>query len=220
MDEAYSAEGERPPTEPDDALDRASVLFQHNPGFRQAFLRILQRCRDEAVELANLEATVEEVPGYPKLKQPPYFPIRWLHETGALEELYLDSDGRLHDGAEVAELDEDAFDDLVVAFAYRTTELGSKLAERFSPRNRLAQLLADEPDRQQTYCELLAFLTQKRSFAQIEALLRGRDVLVGTARDGIALQPSLFIDKLESVGAVAYDGGWQTTPEGKELIEG
>ena len=141
MDEAYSAEGERPPTEPDDALDRASVLFQHNPGFRQAFLRILQRCRDEAVELANLEATVEEVPGYPKLKQPPYFPIRWLHETGALEELYLDSDGRLHDGAEVAELDEDAFDDLVVAFAYRTTELGSKLAERFSPRNRLAQLL-------------------------------------------------------------------------------
>ena len=45
-------------------------------------------------------------------------------------------------------------------------------------------------------------------------------MLVGTARDGIALQPSLFIDKLESVGAVAYDGGWQTTPEGKELIEG
>ena len=199
---------------------KAVTLFQHNPNYLNAFLLIVDACDGEAVALSELEARVAEVPSYEKLKQPPFFPVHWLFEVGCLEELYLDEEGQLINQKAIAQLTEDEFDDLVFEFAYRTTELGRTVRKEFSPKTRLAVLFGDEPDRVAVYEDLLRFLYEKKSFAQIEALLRNRPELATTSRDGVKLQPSLFVDKLSATGAIAYHEGWQITEEGKEMVEG
>lgn len=198
---------------------KADVLFRHNPGYRQTFLAILKACEREPQALSDLEEMVAAGPGYEKLRQPPFFPISWLHEAGCLEEQYLDHEGRLYRASDVEDLTEDELDDLVATTAYETTEAGLAVRELFSPARKLTALLDDEPDRADLYQELLDYLQEKKSFAQIEVLIRGRDELITTARDGVKLQPSLFVDKLEAAGVIAYDGGWQITSEGKELLK-
>lgn len=202
----------------EEKVRKAETLLKHNPSFRHIFRHILEHCENEAVLLAELEDFVENQPHFATLKTPQYFPIHWLVEAFALEELYVTEDGNLLTAEDVAQLSEDEFDDLIVTYAYRTTQAGIEAAHRFSPSRKLAQLLNDEPDRSSTYLELLHFLEEKKSFASIEALLRNRAVLQDTSRDGVKLQPSLFVDKLEATGAITYDSGWRITPEGKEML--
>lgn len=202
----------------EEKVHKAETLLKHNPSFRHIFRHVLEYCEYEAVLLADLEDFVGNQPHFATLKTPQYFPIYWLVEAFALEELYVTDDGSLLTAEEVAPLSEDEFDDLVVTYAYRTTQTGIEAAQRFSPRTKLTQLLNDEPDRSSTYLEVLNFLEEKKSFASIEALLRNRAVLQDTSRDGVTLQPSLFVDKLEATGAITYDGGWRITPEGKEML--
>lgn len=200
-------------------VQRTETLLKHNPSFRHVFRRILKQCENGAVILSDLEELVANQPNYAALKTPPYYPIHWLNETFALEELYLNEQGVLLTADDVTGLSEDEFDDLVVTYAYRTTDIGTEAARRFSPNEKLKQLLKDEQDRTSTYLEVLHFLEkEKKSFASIEALLRNRPVLQNTSRDGVKLQPSLFVDKLEATGVIAYDGGWCLTPEGKEML--
>ena len=210
---------ERTPLTEEEKLDRARTLLQHNPSYTRVFLNVLGACDGTAHTLGSLEETIAAMPSYEKLKNPPFFPVHWLHQAFALEEMYLDAQGNLLSAADVAGLDEDAFDDLVAQYAYRTTETGRAVALEFSPARRIQRLLLDEPVRRDTYIELMGFMRQKRSFSEVEALLRGREILSFSAEDGVTVQPSMFVDKLESVGAIAFDGGWETTKEGKELLE-
>ncbi len=198
--------------------DGIETLLRHNPSFRRIFLRILDRCSGTTVRLDELERFTEAQPGYGRLRQPPYFPIRWLSDTGALEERYLDAEGGEYSAADLADLDEDAFDELVAAFAYRSTDAGLLAASRFAPARKLSVLLANEQDRADVYLDVLRFVCEKRTFAQIETFLRGHSLFEEVSRGDTPLQPSLFVDKLESAGAVAFDKGWLITPEGKEAL--
>lgn len=202
----------------EDAFEKAHVLFQHNPNYRKVFLAILGECSSSPIKLEDLERLIQNLPSYEKLKQPPYFPISWLCDVACLEESYVDHEGALHSGESLLELDEDEFDDLVATFAYQTTPLGSDIRAHFNPTKRLTSLIESESDRQAVYEDLLHYLTEKRTFAQIAAFLDGREELITTSKDGVALQPSLFIDKLDAIGAIAFDAGWQITPEGKEYL--
>lgn len=207
------------PLTEEELYERGQRLFLHNPLYHRVFLEILNKCDGSVCALGELEEFVAGLPGYSKLKNPPYFPVSWLRDAGALEELYLDAEGKVYRPKDVENLTEDELDDLVDQYAFGITELGRKLSEEFSPKRRLAELLEAEPARKDTYLELLDFLRQKHGFADIQALLEGRDVLVLTAEEGTPLQPSLFIDKLNETGAVAFDGGWMITAEGKEMLD-
>lgn len=209
----------RAPLSPEELYERGRTLFLHNPAYVSVFLDAVAACDSTICTLGDLERRIASLPGYEKLKNPPYFPVSWLHEAGALEELYLDAAGNVYEAKDVETLDEDAFDDLVAQYAFRTTENGRRLAGEFSPQRRLARLLEAEPARRETYLELLGFMREKRDFSQIERLLRGRDVLTLTAEDGVTLQPSVFVDKLEAAGAISFDGGWMITVGGKEMLD-
>ncbi len=217
--EADEAVGEAKELSFDEKVSRASKLVNHNPSYRLVFLKIIAACVDTAQSLSDLEQLVAAQPGYSKLRQPPYYPIAWLHQNYALEEMYLDAQGKLYTQADVKDLSEDEFDDLVAAYAYRVTEEGIRVAEIFSPSRRLSELLQEEADRGGVYLELLEFLREKRGFAQVETLLRGRPELKDTAKNGQTLQPSMFVDKLEAIGVIDFDGGWQITAEGRELLD-
>ena len=207
------------PLTAEELLQRGRTLFLHNPAYTRVFLDTVAACDGTVRTLDELEERIAALPGYAKHKNPPYFPVSWLRDAGALEELYLDAEGKLYEAKDVEALDEDAFDDLVVQYAYRTTENGRTLADEFSPARRLAGLLDREPARRETYLALLEFLREKRIFPEVEHFLRGRGLQTLTAEDGTLLQPSLFVDKLGETGAIEFDGGWTITTEGKELLD-
>lgn len=221
-DDGFTVEVAKEPRAPlsaEELYERGRTLFLHNPSYTSVFLETVAACDGEARELSELEEFIASLPGYAKLKNPPYFPVSWLCEAGALEELYLDAEGKVYEAADVEELDEDAFDDLVAQYAYRTSDLGRKLRSEFGVDQRLAKLLESEPNRKETYLELLDFMRVKRDFVEIERLLRGHDASVLMGENGMPVKPSLFIDKLGTTGAIAFDDGWMTTAEGKEMLE-
>ena len=207
------------PPSPEERYQRGRMLFLHNPAYIHVFLDTVAACDGEIRTLNELEERISALPGYAKLKNPPYFPVSWLRDAGVLEELYLDAEGKVYEAKDIEALDEDAFDDLVAQYAYRTTDLGRNLAQEFSPARRLAELFEHEPARKEVYLELMTFLCKKRSFPEVEQHLRVHDPQILTTEDGTKIQPSMFVDKLGAAGAVSFDGGWMITAEGKEMLE-
>lgn len=219
---AYTVEMAKEPAAPlsaEELYQRGRTLFEHNPAYTGVFLDTVAACDGRVCTLGELEARIEALPGYAKHKNPPYFPVSWLRDVGALEELFLDAAGTVYEAKDLEALDEDAFDDLVAQYAYRTTDNGRKLAEEFNPARRLAALLEKEPARKEAYLDLLGFLREKRSFSEIDRFLCECHAHNLTAQDGTTVQPSMFIDKLGTTGAVDFDGGWMMTKEGKEMLD-
>ena len=219
---AFTVEVSKEPPAPlsaEELYQRGRTLFLHNPAYISVFLDTVAACNGEIRTLSQLEERIAALPGYAKLKNPPYFPVSWLRDAGVLEELYLDAEGKVYEAKDVEALDEDTFDDLVAQYAYRTSDLGRKLAQEFSPKRRLAELFEHEPARKEVYLELMAFLREKRSFPEVEQHLRGCDPQILTTEDGTKIQPSMFVDKLGAAGAVSFDGGWMITAEGKEMLD-
>lgn len=201
-------------------LETGRALLIQNPLCRPALYRILVDCSAGRYLLAQLEEHIQDMPEFAHVTQPPYFLIRWLVDAGALNVTELDEGGQAVTPERKKGLTEDEVDDLVAGFAYCTSELGNVLRHEFDPSNRLGILLAEVPERYGTYMELLEFLTEKRSFKEVDALLSGREVLMSGRKPGERpIHTSVFIDKLAAVGIAVYDGGWQITPEGRDYIE-
>ncbi len=98
--------------------------------------------------------------------------------------------------------------------------MGEQVAEIFAPAKKITELLDAEPERSPVYLDLLEYLCEKHSTAQIISLVRDRPELAGAPNeDGVVPKPSMFIDKLEAIGAISFDEGWQITPEGKEYVK-
>ncbi len=212
-------QNDKPELSFDEKLARANTLFRHNRAYRPAFLAVLRQCDNEVRELSELEELIEAVPGYKRNKQPPYFPIRWLAEAYALEELYIDNDGNALSAEDIEELSEDEFDDLVAAYAYRSTEIGQIISEKFAPKTRTAALFEKESSRRDIYLQVLRFVQEKKNFGQIEHLIHDQVAAQPATPDGKNPQSSVFIDELEEAGAITFNGGWIITDEGKELLD-
>jgi hypothetical protein len=190
-----------------------------NPPHREINYKILKHCR-EACPLRDLETHVAAYPEFKKARQSEYFLIKWLVDHGGLEELEIDEEGAVILSEQKEGLTEDEIDDLVVDFAFLTTDVGLDIVEELDPQHRLIELLEIEPRHYDTYIEVLEFLQEPRGFAKVDTLLRGRDVLwIGRGKLSQAMQPSVFVDRLERAGGVFWDEGWMLTPEGKELLE-
>jgi hypothetical protein len=190
-----------------------------NPLTREVYYKTLKYCREQRL-LHDLEEHVGAYPEFKAAAQSQYFLITWLVERDGLQELELDEDGNQVTDEQKIGLTEDEIDDLVCDFAYIITDVGAALVEEMDPKNRLLDLLEIVPEYYDTYIEVLDFLTEQHSFADVDRMLRGRPVLSVKQKAGDSpLQPSVFIDRLEYAGGIVWNGGWQLTPDGKELLE-
>jgi hypothetical protein len=146
--------------------------------------------------------------------------MTYLIKAEGLETFELDEQGEVVVETQKEGLNEDEIDDLVFGFAYRTTEAGLEVVERMSPQARLFSLLEIAPEYYDTYLEVLDYLCEKHSMAEVDTLLRGRPVLLARREPGDRpIQASVFIDKLERAGGIVWQGGWTITDEGRELLE-
>jgi hypothetical protein len=201
-------------------VDKACALLLQNPINRPICYRILRICEPERVLLNDLEERIQQQPEFAGVVQPPFFLIQWLVDVEALNVFDLDEDGNDVSPEQLEGLTADEIDDLIVNSAFQTSEIGREVLVEFSPQSRLINVLNIIPERYDTYVEVLEFLTEKRSLAAIDQLLRGRDVLMSGRKPGEGpMHPSVFVDKLADAGGIIFNGGWQITPEGKELLE-
>ena len=205
----------------DQKFEQACTIMRQNPNFRQVMYKLLKLCNDGVSHpLPELENFVAGQPGYGKLRQPPFFPIHWLCTSYALDEYCLDAQGCELDHAYLAELTEDEFDDAVDQFAYRTSDVGRSCLEEFDPKKWIRVVLDEAPERYGIYLDLLDFLRESHGLAEVDRRIRTSESFIDIAGKGdIQITPGMFIDKLNSVGGITYDGGWKITEEGEELLE-
>ena len=204
----------------EEKLEASNKLLAHNNVVRPILYRILKTCESSDATLTQLEEMIQTQPEYTKTTPPAYFLIQWLVENYALAEYPLDGDGKEILEDDTVDLTEDEIDDLIETWAYRITDVGRATIEEFSPSHKLIDLFKVIPERYDTYIEVLEFLCERRSFAEVDKLLRGRDILrVRSNGSSRPMSPSVFVDKLAAAGGIAYNNGWMITEEGRGLLE-
>jgi hypothetical protein len=214
-------DGPPQPGEPgfEEAFAALRRFVYSSPLTREMFYRMLTYCRIPRLE-ADLEDHILTFLEFKSARQSQYVLIMWLVEKGGLIKNEIDGQGEVIDADRKLGLSEDEIDDLVAGYTYQSSPVGLALAEEMDPKHRLMGLLNIVPEHYETYVEVLEFLGEKKSFAKVNGLLRGRAVLTsGRGATEEPLQPSVFIDKLEKAGGIVWQDGWMTTREGKELLE-
>ncbi len=214
------AEADQPSFE--DQVRAVERIVLHEPLHREISYKILQFCRERHL-LADVEAAIEAMPEYAHATKDPYHLIARLEKAGGLERFPLDADGEIVTAAQLEGLNEDQADDLVRDYAFQTTDAGDQAMENGSPANRMDGLFEAEPERKDTYIELLSFFEEgDRSYQDVCDLLKGRDVLLKPNSEGgfTRMQPSVFVDRLERCGAIVWDNGWQITDVGRRFLDG
>lgn len=198
-------------------LNAVDALLRNNPRYRNVMRWIVNRCKDGAVDLSQLEAQIQQHPSFSDHGVAPYFLVAWLEEAGGLVRLEMTADGKPIDRTELANLSEDDIDDLIASYSFEATEAGMKACVRFEPKRKLAELLKEQPDRRDLYLGLLSLLTTPHGVADVFSYVQANSHLtLGAPED--APKPTTYLDKLAETGAVTFDGKWVTTPEGKEAL--
>jgi len=204
---------------PADPLAALDAVVRRNPLNREIHFKTLAFCCQRRL-LPEVEDFIAACPEFSSTDQSPYFLLQFLLKGNGLDSFEVDAAGQVIRPEQKEGLSEDEIDDLVAQYAYETNAVGRQYIKLNSPQNRLLELLNVTPEYYDTYIEVLGFLTEKRSLASVDTLLRGRQVLmVNRDPDDRPIQPSVFIDKLERAGGIFWEKGWQITPEGRELLQ-
>jgi hypothetical protein len=199
---------------------KLELAVARHPLHREINVEILRFCRERR-DLADVEDHVQRMPEFAAATLDPYHLIDNLVRAGGLERFNLDAEGEIVTDDQLQGLSEDAADDLVAGYALQTTDEGEQAIADASPEARVRDLLEREPERRDTYAELLAFFEEEpRSYRSVCDLLQGRDVLFRVMADGNRqkIQPSVFVDRLERAGAIVWDEGWTLTEEGRRAL--
>ena len=213
------AEPDPEPPAPADPLAALDKVVQRNPLNREIHFKTLAFCCTRRL-LPEVEDFIAACPEFASAEQSPYFLLQFLLKGHGIDSFEVDADGQVVTPEQKEGLSEDEIDDLVAQTAYETNAVGRQYIELKSPQNRLLELLGLTPEYYDTYIEVLGFLTEKRSLASVDSMLRGRQVLMANRDpDDRPVQPSVFIDKLERAGGIFWEKGWQTTPAGRELLQ-
>lgn len=193
-------------------------FIQFEPLIRELDYKVLTYCFERR-GLSDIEQRIAEYPEFKGATRDQYSLITELVVHHGLEFFELDECGNPVLEADKQGLSEDDVDDLVTGYAYKTTEVGKEVVAKLDPKLRLTELLAAAPQRAETYRAILEFLCEKHSFAEVDSMLRERDASTFSRDAGSGVvQPSVFVDKLERAGGVFYNGGWETSDAGKELL--
>jgi hypothetical protein len=201
-------------------MEKTAHLLLSNTLNRPALYRILSVVGAQPLRLFDLEELIQTMPEYKAATQPPHYLIEWLIGSGALSFTEVDAEGVPVTDERREGKTEDEIDDMVADIIIDITDTGREALAAFDPQQRLTNLLQEVPERYGAYIELLSFLTEKRSYKEIDGLLRDQPVLMsGRATGDRPMQPSVFVDKLAAAGSIIFDDGWIITPEGRAVLE-
>jgi len=198
----------------EEAVAALTETVNRAPLHREIFLKLLTFCTTQRT-LAEAEEAVRACPEFPSVAQSPYRLVRTLVHAGGLYWLELDETGRPLTSQAKAGLTPDEIEDATFAYAVVTTPVGEQVAEDLAPEKRLRRLFDLVPQRLTTYLDLMDFCREKRTFKEIEALLRTRPA----AAFASTTSSQLFVDALERSGGLAWNDGWKITERGMKVLQ-
>lgn len=204
----------------DQKYDKLGMAVTKHSLNRDPMYQALRYCFEEK-PLREVEDYIASLPSFARSTMNQYYMLQVLVRAYGMEMIERDIDGNQVTPEQKEGLSEDEIDDLVYAFSFQTTDIGRDFVEQNSAHSRLAALINYKPERKDTYIELLEFIAeQPRSYDEVKELLAGRPILE-VVIDGTheTMQPSVFVDKLDRAGAIAWDKGWNLTEEGREFLE-
>jgi len=202
----------------EERVEHLKATIVRHPLHREIHYKTLRFCQKRHT-LPEVEEFIMSCPEFASASQSAYYLLQFLLKGGGTIVYELDEEGEIVLPEQKEGLTEDEVDDLVAQIAFETNEFGRELVEQMSPKKRLLELLEITPDYYDTFIEVLEFLTEKQSFADVDTLLRGRDVLMaGRDPDDRPIQPSVFVDKLERAGGIVWKDGWMITEEAKDVL--
>lgn len=203
----------------EECRERLENIFKRHAAHREIFYQILVFCQEMRL-LPNIEEGIATYPEFKHAAQSPYHFIRTLEEAGGLTRIELDEKEDEVTPERKEGLGEDAIDELVHDYGFETTDAGRETVKAHDPVRRILELLDDLPARKDTYIELMDFCKESpRAYTEVGRFLEGHDALKHVdVASGQVLQPSVFLDKLESAHAIVWDGGWILTEEGRGYL--
>lgn len=197
-------------------------IIQSNPRLKEAMLAVLSACRDAGQPLDR--SRLEEVLGEhwsERCTQSPASIVDALIRCAALEE-ELSVDGIPYEG-DAANIRRDASipESAEIARTVSIAEHGRSLLEEHDPSREAQALFTEKQDYVPIFKEIIELCgaPEGASREQIEQVVSSHeDITCGT--DGtVRVYPQYFMDSLESVGAIFWDGAWWSTPTGRALDE-
>lgn len=202
----------------DEALFELASNIYKSPLHREILLRILTSCS----KLKTMGVLEEEISSWPEFATAVHdqaWLIERMVEYKGLDRLYLGFDGNVYTQEFVDRLSDDDLFAQIEDEAFLTTEIGRMVAEEYSPRRRLANLLDKVPARRETYLEVLDFVKESpRQYTELYNMLKDNPILVIDPFYQEKMQPSVFIDKLEQTGVIQWSNGWKLSQEGCEIL--
>lgn len=203
-----------------------------NHGNTLALLACLRACRGEARPYRGVEEELAGKAAFDLSTQTPHVLVGLLVKAGGIERIDVPeesakapvadetaaaSDEATEEPIESPEQPQTAVSDQPVDYLLRTTDAGEAVLAEFDVQARFERLVAAEPDGYlDVYLAVLnaAAQTDGAKLPQIEAAVKGMPALMAPKR----VYASYFVSKLETVGAIAWDGVWRLTADGDAML--
>lgn len=210
--------------EEDTRLDPAAVLkdlFEGNPGTRRLFLAMLDAARDEVpFDVAVQRASTVPLPK--SCIQTPQAALESLMRCEAVS-LRIYVDGVEYGGTfDDLQADESIPLDAVIEYTVRITQEGLAAARAYSPHRKLRELFAANPDRVEGLVAVMRLCAPREGAArgEIARFLDANPAFLAASDDAVApLLPAYYTGKLEEAGAIAWEGSWRLTGEGRQFLQ-
>ncbi|MBX9032829.1 hypothetical protein [Gordonibacter massiliensis (ex Traore et al. 2017)] len=207
----------------EEAIAHVVDCICNHPRHRELLYKALAFCDEERDE-SEVESYLQTQPEQAQALQTPYALVRSLVAAGGLAQTRYDAAGAVLDSTRRAELaaqglDDDAAAALAVRRTVTTTPAGHAAVALLDPERRIAACVNAGPARRDAFVRLLEHCREPRSLDSVKQLLDEHPALEPTARSGgQRLHAVYFIDRLNEVGGLVWDGSWVTTEAGKRFL--
>ncbi|MDR3763883.1 MAG: hypothetical protein P4M01_07285 [Acidobacteriota bacterium] len=172
-------------------VDNVRKRIQLEPAYRMVFYKLLDYC----LVPRTVEEAMRELQSYPAMATALHSPsivLQWMVQAGGI------------DCTEAQEKQPQC---------YCTSEAGKVICEEEKNNDGISRIMAAEPDLQPLYLQVLQACCEPRSREALESMLEAGGVQLPAG-----ISPSYFMDRLESVDAIQWQGGWRLTERGRASL--
>jgi hypothetical protein len=208
----------------DERVAATAECLNRRGSFRDILYGLLGFCVEEK-SYEEIEPFVEGFVEFCRNRQEPRRYVFMLLRTGGLEEIELKEDGtpltKEDKQAAIADgLEPEDVDVLVFDWRVATTEVGREVYADFNPSMRLKKLVEEYPDREEAFAQIMAFCREPQTMGAIDDKFKGKSLMGIDEACKQKRQPSSYVDKLGTAGAIAWSGSaWSLADAGKEYLK-
>lgn len=196
-------------------------LIEHNPAFKHPAMTLLGICSEGTASSRQQLEDIATASWQPAWRQSPASMTDILVRNHALSE-ELTVEGEPYAGTlEDLQLDMSVPEDAAWESRIELTETGRQILADYTPSATITALYASKPNYAEIFDAAVRACTADAGCSRKEledAILAFPQLQPDPETKQTRVYPQYFIDALETAGAIAWDGAWKATPEGRNAL--